>query len=222
MAEPKLLFVDDEPNIRFTLSAILKKRGFEVTTAATVPEALSLIAAEKFDILISDLNIGDAGDGFTVVSAMRRTQPSAATFILTGYPAFETALEAIRQQVDDYFVKPTNVDELVEKLKTCLSEPKQKSRRIEPVRASAILDANKREIVGRWLSVAKEDGRLCSTRLSDHELADHLPAIIDELIRESEEGELSPKALKAAQLHGRTRFQQGCSTRSYSRGRHSE
>jgi DNA-binding NtrC family response regulator len=92
MATPRLLFVDDEPSIRATLAAILKMRGFEVTTAATVSEALQYIARQTFDVLVSDLNIGEAGDGFTVVSAMRRTQPSAATFILTGYPAFETAL----------------------------------------------------------------------------------------------------------------------------------
>jgi CheY-like chemotaxis protein len=80
---PRLLFADDEPSIRVTLSAILKQRGFEVTVAATVPEALNLIAGQKFEVLISDLNIGEPGDGFTVVSAMRRTQPEAATFILT-------------------------------------------------------------------------------------------------------------------------------------------
>ena len=44
-----------------------------------------------FDVLLSDLNIGQPGDGFTVVSAMRRVQPKAATFILTGYPDFDTA-----------------------------------------------------------------------------------------------------------------------------------
>ena len=103
MAEtrPRLLFVDDEPNIRLTLSWYLEDKGFSVATVATVPEALSLITQETFEVLIADLNVGQAGDGFTVVSAMRRTQPRAVTFILTGYPAFETALEAIRLQVDD-------------------------------------------------------------------------------------------------------------------------
>src|SRR6185437_1901780 len=102
----RLLFVDDEATIRITLSAILSKHGFKVTVAATVAEALQKITSQQFDILLSDLNIGNPGDGLTVVSAMRRTQPEAVTMILTGYPAFETALEAIRQQVDDYIVKP--------------------------------------------------------------------------------------------------------------------
>ena len=109
----RLLFVDDEPAIRITLKTILVNHGFEVTTAATVAEGLQLITSQQFDVLISDLNIGNPGDGLTVVSAMRRTQPEAVTMILTGYPAFETALEAIRQQVDDYIVKPANIPSLV-------------------------------------------------------------------------------------------------------------
>src|SRR5215471_4298862 len=122
--KPKILFVDDEPAIRATLPAILDRAGFMVTAAATVSEALHLVATQKFDVLIADLNIGQPSDGFTVVSAMRRTQPKVPTFILTGYPAFETALEAIRQQVDDYLVKPADIEELVGKIKSKLDGTK--------------------------------------------------------------------------------------------------
>jgi DNA-binding NtrC family response regulator len=108
--QPRVLFLDDEDSIRVTLPPMLESYGFKVTSAGTVPDALRLISQEKFDVLIADLNVGNAGDGFTVVSAMRRTQPQAVSFILTGYPAFETALEAIRQQVDDYLTKPTKLN----------------------------------------------------------------------------------------------------------------
>jgi DNA-binding NtrC family response regulator len=69
----RVLFVDDEPSIRITLSAILEHAGFQVTMAATVPEALVHIGKEKFDLLLSGLNIGRPGDGFTVISVMRRS-----------------------------------------------------------------------------------------------------------------------------------------------------
>src|SRR3954466_13502742 len=121
----RVLFVDDEAGIRNTLKPILEQHGFEVTVAATVPEALEHMNHATFDILLSDLNIGEPGDGFTVVSAMRRVQPQAKAFILTGYPDFETALRAIRNQVDDYFVKPTDAATLVAMLQQKMLEPQR-------------------------------------------------------------------------------------------------
>src|SRR3954462_13774412 len=118
MASPtRVLFVDDEPTIRLTLPKILEMHEFEVKAAASVQDALKLIQSEKFDVLLSDLNIGEPSDGFTVVSAMRRVQPDAVTIIITGYPAFETALEAIRGQVDDYIVKPADTEELIDTIR---------------------------------------------------------------------------------------------------------
>ena len=79
------------------MPAILRQHGYDVTAVGTVNEALAQITSAPFDVLISDLNIGHPGDGFTVVSAMRRTQPTCITLILTGYPGFDSALEAIRE-----------------------------------------------------------------------------------------------------------------------------
>ena len=109
----RLLFVDDEEGIRETLPLLLQARGFDVRVAASVPEALAEITSHKFDVLLSDLNIGKDGDGFTVVKAMRRAQPNCVTVLLTGYPAFESALQAIHNEVDDYFVKPAELDSLI-------------------------------------------------------------------------------------------------------------
>ncbi len=205
-----ILFVDDEAGIRLTLPAILSGFGFEVTAAATVPEALSLIATRQFDVLISDLNIGQPGDGFTVVSAMRRTQPQATTLILTGYPAFETALEAIRQQVDDYLVKPADIETLVGKIRQKLNGAKTPPSRIEPKPLGKILEENKREILARWLDAAREDRQIAEAGLSDMELADYMTALIDEIIERCGGGQFSDAAWKAASAHGRLRFRQGC------------
>lgn len=192
-----------------TLPVILGRFGFEITVAATVPEALGLIATRTFDVLISDLNIGQPGDGFTVVSAMRRTQPEATTFILTGYPAFETALEAIRQQVDDYLVKPADVEMLVSKIRQKLTLPKSPISRLEVKPLSKILDENKREIVRQWLVAVKEDTQITEAGLSDRELTDYLPDLIEETIERCRGGKFSDAGWKAATVHGRARFKQG-------------
>jgi DNA-binding NtrC family response regulator len=60
----RILFVDDEPSIRLTLPAVLEEHGFEVSIAGSVAEALSKINSSRFDVLLSDLNIGEDGDGF--------------------------------------------------------------------------------------------------------------------------------------------------------------
>ena len=109
----RLLFVDDEEGIRTTLPAILERPGFEVRVAASVPEAFSEIKTHKFDVLLSDLNIGEDGNGFTVIRAMRQAHPNCVAILLTGYPAFETAVQAIEDEVDGYHVKPADINSLV-------------------------------------------------------------------------------------------------------------
>src|SRR5207253_10281973 len=108
----RLLFVDDE-GIRLTLPLVLQARGFNVRVAASVPEALSEIRTHEFDVLLSDLNIGEDGDGFSVIRAMRKTHPKCVAILLTGYPAFETAVQAIEDGVDGYLVKPADINSLV-------------------------------------------------------------------------------------------------------------
>jgi len=117
----RVLFVDDEPSIRLTLPSVLERHGFEVTTAASVPAALREIRSSRFDVLLSDLNIGEEGDGFRIVSAMRSAQPRCVNVILTGYPALESAVQAIRSQVDDYLVKPADVDTIIKVLRKKLA-----------------------------------------------------------------------------------------------------
>jgi DNA-binding response OmpR family regulator len=212
----RLLFVDDEPNIRITLPLILQNEGFEVTVAATVPEALDLINRERFDLLLSDLNIGQPGDGFTVVSAMRRTQPDVLTFILTGFPDFNSALEAIRQQVDDYFTKPADVRTLVQTLKAKLAQP---ARVLHSPRKSVaeVLLISKDRIMEEWLAEARTNEELRSAHLTDRERIDYLSRLLLNLIRslEAHKADLEERAdadaLRAAAKHGEDRARQGYS-----------
>jgi ActR/RegA family two-component response regulator len=112
-ADRRLLFVDDEPNIRLTLPPLMEQHGFTVKSAASVAEALDIIKRSIFDALICDINIDREGDGFTVVQAMREANPHCVTVMLTGYPGFQTAIKAIHTEVDDYLVKPAEIDALV-------------------------------------------------------------------------------------------------------------
>lgn len=209
MAQPRILFVDDEPTILVTLSAILRKSGFEVTTAATVAEALDLIGREQYEVLLSDLNVGEPGDGFTVVSAMRRLQPRAATFILTGYPDFASALLAIRNQVDDYFTKPANPSTLIETIQKQLSEPKTEPRPRTLRRVSDVLRENRQDICDRWLEAVEANADLSRIHLTREERSDHVPSVLESLIGRVE-GDGQDTA-RDAEKHGQVRCRQGYS-----------
>ena len=209
MAEthPRVLFVDDEPNIRLTLSMYLEDQGFAVVTAATVADALKLITKQSFDVLLADLNVGQAGDGFTVVSAMRRTQPRAVTFILTGYPAFETALEAIRLQVDDYITKPTDTDTLAGKIRAKLAEPKREHY-LQSKRLLQMLEENIPEITESWLDAVRADPQLSAIKISAEARTDHVPRVLDVALRICKGEKISEMEINAARDHGIIRRKQ--------------
>lgn len=121
----RILFVDDEASIRLTLPRILVKYGFEVTSAASVDEAVKEIKAHKFDALLSDLNLPLANEGFVVIRAMRRHQPRCVNFVLTGYPGDASVEKAVEQQVAYYFTKPVDINELVKTIMDKLSSTRK-------------------------------------------------------------------------------------------------
>ena len=207
----RVLFVDDEMGIRITLAAILTDKGFNVSVAGTVPEALQLIQNHQFDILLADLNIGQPGDGFTLVSAMRRSQPRARTFILTGYPDFASALTAIRNQVDDYFTKPADIDKLVETFNQSPARMNRPQRSVPLKRISALIRENQEQVIKQWLARCRSNPELSQRSFMEQGLVDHLPKLILEIADriQNHRKKASRMAVAAAADHGILRHQQG-------------
>jgi len=212
MAENKgrkrVLFVDDEPSIRLTLPPILEKAGFEVHVAESVADALFEINSFQFDALVTDLNIGEEGDGFLVASGMRHIQPHCSVFILTGYPAFETALQAIHSQVDDYLVKPVEIDSLVNALKGKLERPAGKAG---AKRISALLKENSAEFQAGILAGIKRDAKASSNSLEELAgfLSGFLGAVVDFMDQQGDKPK--PDALRSAAQYGQWRARGGAS-----------
>ncbi|MGC2209709.1 MAG: response regulator [Candidatus Korobacteraceae bacterium] len=207
----RVLFVDDESSLRLTFPAILRMHGFDVRSAASVAQALMEMTTRTFDILISDLNIGEPGDGFTVVSAMRRTQPDCINFILTGFPAFESALQAIQSQVDDFLIKPANIEELVELIQQKLRN-RQPCQSSAPMRLSKLLRANVEEIRESAICKMKSDPALGPVPLSDAERGGELHAIILEIANQLDSlapEQLTGLAIELSRKHGSKRLAGG-------------
>jgi ActR/RegA family two-component response regulator len=207
----RILFVDDEPSIRVTLPPVIEQSGFEVRVAATVPDALFEINSYEFDALLADLNISEEGDGFLVVSAMRHLQPNCVNVILTGYPALETAVQAIRNQVDDYLIKPAEVDLIVSTIRDRLENRRPRPTALKNL--PAIVKENVAQLGSRILQAMKRHPLLSALPLSDEERMQHLSKLISGLLQHLE-AQTDPDPANATLQHlaveyGRVRKKQG-------------
>jgi DNA-binding NtrC family response regulator len=115
----RLLVVDDEENVRVTTAAILEQEGYEVATASDGREALEMAAHKHFDLVLTDLRMDDM-DGIALLHELQTQHPSVVTIVLTGYASIESSIDALRQGVYDYLVKPCMVEDL--KMSTALLE----------------------------------------------------------------------------------------------------
>src|SRR3982074_1385158 len=162
---PRVLLADDDEAVRDMLQVTLERDGFEVVAVASVSEALRRIATENLDVLLSDLHMPQAGDGFTVVSAMRHTHPDAVTLVLSGYPAVDEALAAIRLQADEVLVKPIEVAKLREIIRKKLANPVPR-RPVPTESVASILEHNVDDTIQDWLGLVGHDEELTRITLT--------------------------------------------------------
>jgi DNA-binding response OmpR family regulator len=209
-ALPRVLLVDDNPSILLTLSLVLRKNGFDVVTAANVNEALKLIAAQTFDVLLSDLHMPQPGDGLTVVSAMRNADPKAVTIIFSGYPEMAQATAALLHQTDDILVKPLAVEMLVKTIRDRLAQGATPGREVEDI--ADILEGATQSTIEDWLQSVKREPQIFSVSMEDDQRCAHLPQLFRDLVsRLRHPLPLGTRALvsPAAAQHGLLRRQQG-------------
>src|SRR5829696_8246785 len=110
-AGARLLVVDDEENLRITTAAILEREGYAVETASSGSEAVHLLEASEFDLVLTDLHM-EGGDGLSVLAEIRRRSPFTISVVLTGFASVESAIAALQQGAYDYLVKPCDIDEM--------------------------------------------------------------------------------------------------------------
>jgi CheY-like chemotaxis protein len=208
-----ILLVDDDELIRTTLGALLEQQGFTVTPATNVPEALHLIHTGSFDVLLSDLHMPGAGDGLTVVSAMRHANPKAVTILLSAFPEMTAAAHAILLQADEILVKPVNITALVDVIKQRMANGPGPGRIFESV--ARILERSIQSTTDEWYRRVEQDPQLTAIQMSREQRTGHLPKILTDLVNRLRSFEpLGSKALVsvAAQQHGTLRRQQGYSS----------
>jgi DNA-binding NtrC family response regulator len=111
----RVLLVDDEKDFVETLAQRLEVRDFVVATAFGGDEALSLIKENEFDVVILDV-LMPGKDGIETLNEIKELKPLINVIMLTGNATVETAIEGMKLGAYDYLMKPTQTEELVEKI----------------------------------------------------------------------------------------------------------
>jgi CheY-like chemotaxis protein len=209
----RILIVDDDESIRASLSLILEHGNFEVATAASVNDALKLIGSQVFDVLLSDLHMPGAGDGLTVVSAMRHSNPAAVTIIYSGFPEMKEAAAAILLQADEILVKPMAPMVLLETIRERL----KRGTTVRPSPAenvASILEQSTQSTIEDWLLRVELEPNIIGVSLGAEERCAHLPQLFRDLVfRLRHPLPLGSRALvsPSAAFHGLSRREQGYS-----------
>jgi DNA-binding NtrC family response regulator len=143
----RILIVEDDPGLRFTMTDALEGKGFAVTGVDNGVEAIRRLDGEAFDVVVTDLRL-PGKDGMEVLRAARGKSPPPSVVVMTGYGSVESAVAAMKNGAEDYLTKPFPVEALlllldkILRLRTLEEENRELKRRI---RSQSRFD----ELVGR-------------------------------------------------------------------------
>jgi len=108
---PRILIADDEESIRFLLTEVMRREGYDVTATDNGEKAVQLVRENNFDLVILDMRMPGM-DGMQALKEMRRIRPHLVVLIITAHGTTELAVEAMRNGAYDYFTKPFELEEM--------------------------------------------------------------------------------------------------------------
>jgi YesN/AraC family two-component response regulator len=112
MSAKRILVVDDEEIVRYSLKNILTTNGFEVDEVGSAEEALKLLYNKSFHLVLTDLVLEGMG-GLELLENVKVISPRTLVIVITGYGTLKTAVAALRLGVYDYLLKPCDENELI-------------------------------------------------------------------------------------------------------------
>jgi DNA-binding NtrC family response regulator len=119
--KPKVLVIDDDKNLRKTLTDILKAKGYEVRTAKDGAAGLAIFRKEPVNLALIDLRLPDMS-GIDVLNSVKDESPSTQAIILTGSATLDSAIEATNRGAFSYLQKPYEIDQLMVNIRRALEK----------------------------------------------------------------------------------------------------
>lgn len=117
----RILVVDDEKSIRFTLSALLKKEGYEVDTAQDADAAFELLGERIYDIVLTDI-VMPRISGVDLLKAVKSLSPAARVIMMTGAPSLDTVKDSLLSGAFEYIYKPFSKETVLETVKRAVDD----------------------------------------------------------------------------------------------------
>ena len=121
-AQPKVLVIDDEPDLLELLELTLSRMGLDTERASTVAEAIALLDRESFDLCLTDMRLPD-GEGLRVVEHINQHGLDVPVAVITAFGSAENAVAALKAGAFDYLAKPVALEQLRALLKQALKVP---------------------------------------------------------------------------------------------------
>jgi len=128
--KPSILIVEDDENIRETLSTILQQEGYKTDTAETGQEGIQKSKAKFFNLALLDIKLPDM-EGTKLLTTMHQNLPKMMKIMITGYPSLENAVEALNLGADAYIIKPVKPEKLLALIEEKLEEQRQAEKMTE-------------------------------------------------------------------------------------------
>lgn len=129
-----VLIVDDDPEIRSTLSECLEKKGFCTAIASSGREAIGKAKAQDFDVAILDLVMPEM-DGMTVLTELKMLRPKMKVIMISAFSTVDNVVEAIKKGASEYITKPCSLSEVVTTVRRVLEEA-----RFDPIAKNPAFD----------------------------------------------------------------------------------
>lgn len=121
MKKVKLLIMDEDASFRRHVAEHLERERYEIATAENGQKAIELLQESKYDLVITGL-LGGAVDGISVLKTAKRIDAETMVIIITAKDDIDSAIEALRNDADDYLLKPCNIDELRYRIQKCMEK----------------------------------------------------------------------------------------------------
>jgi len=152
-----ILVIDDDPDVRASVSDALADAGHRVLQAADVAHATKLIGLMRFDLALCDVRLPD-GDGASLLRRIRREAPSTSVVMMTSFGTVSDVVGALRDGAIDYVTKPFDPYAFTHTVVRAIDEGRERRRRIEEARAAiAARDADARIVAASQLMRATMD-----------------------------------------------------------------